>query len=178
MANSIGDSHLLNEDTWSRLTLRWSDDSAGARLELAEKTLEQFEAAPLIGQGFGTAIFWTSNSSHNAYLGFMADCGILGSLVLPALMFSIRRADWRFYGFALIFLLWAFFYHDVLANDANFGLIAVAVEADESRENESSEAQGIGAKQTSPRGAQLQGSRLRNLSFLYRISKEPYLCAE
>ena len=93
VANSIGDSHLLNEDTWSRLTLRWSDDSAGARLELAEKTLEQFEAAPLIGQGFGTAIFWTSNSSHNAYLGFMADCGILGYLVPADVQHSSRRLE-------------------------------------------------------------------------------------
>jgi O-antigen ligase len=136
VSHYISASHVLNEEAWSRMSLRWDDQSANGRLFLAEKTLEQFEEAPLIGQGFGTALFWADQQSHNAYLGLMADCGILGCLVLPALMFSIRRAEWRFYAFALIFLLWGFFYHDVLTNDVNFGLIAIAVEADESREDQ------------------------------------------
>jgi len=123
------DSHLLNADTWSRLTFQWSDDSEKARLVLAEKTLKQFEDAPLVGQGFGTAIFWADENSHNAYLGLLADCGILGALLIPGLILSIRRADWEFYTFASIFLLWAFFYHDVLSDF--FGVIALAVEADE-----------------------------------------------
>ena len=162
VANSIGDSHLLSPENWSRLTLHWSDDSAAARLKLAEKSLEQFEAAPVIGQGFGATLFWADNQSHNAYLALMAECGIVGSLVLPALMFSIRRPDWRFYTFASIFLLWGLFYHDVLTNDVNFGLIAVAVEADESRDLEPLEAQRMGAERASLRGAQ----------------PEPYPCAE
>jgi O-antigen ligase len=129
LSSDITDSRLLNADTWSRLTLQWSDTSVRSRLQLAEKTLGQFEEAPLIGQGFGTALFWADEESHNAYLGLLADCGILGALVIPCLILSIRRADWEFYTFAAIFLLWAFFYHGVLADF--FGIIALAVEADE-----------------------------------------------
>jgi hypothetical protein len=91
--------------------------------------LKEFEEAPLTGQGFGTAIFWADDQSHNAYLGLLADCGILGALVIPGLILSIRRADWEFYTFASIFLLGALFNHDVLVDF--FGLIAIAVEADE-----------------------------------------------
>jgi len=129
LSSDVTDSRLLNADTWARLTLKWSDTSARDRLQVAEKTLEQFEEAPLAGQGFGTAIFWDDEQSHNAYLGLLADCGILGSLVIPGLIFSIRRADWEFYTFASIFLFWAFFYHDVLVDF--FALIAIAVEANE-----------------------------------------------
>jgi O-antigen ligase len=128
LSSTIADSDLLTKDTWSRLTLRWSDSSEKDRMNLAEKTLEQFESAPLIGQGFGTATFWADDQSHNAYLGLLADCGILGALVIPGLIFSLRRADWEFYTFASIFLVWSFFYHDVLTDF--FGLIAVAVVAD------------------------------------------------
>jgi hypothetical protein len=130
LSNNISDSHVVNADAWSRLTLRWSDRSEKERLHVAEKALEEFEAAPVIGQGFGTAIFWTGDQSHNAYLGLLADFGIVGALVIPGLIFSIRRADWEFYAFASIFLLWGFFYHDVLVDF--FGLIAVALEADDS----------------------------------------------
>ncbi len=132
LSSEISDSHLLNADTWSRLTFQWSDTSEKSRLVLAEKTLEQFEEAPLAGQGFGTAIFWADDQSHNAYLELLADCGILGTLVIPCLILSIRRGDWEFYTFASIFLLWAFFYHDVLSDF--FAVIAIAVEADERRE--------------------------------------------
>jgi O-Antigen ligase len=131
LSSNITDSRLLNADTSARLKLEWSDASETDRLHLAAKTLEQFEEAPLLGQGFGTAIFWADDQSHNAYLGLMADCGILGSLVIPGLIFSIRRRDWEFYAFASIFLLWSLFYHDVLVDF--FGLIAVAAEASEFR---------------------------------------------
>ena len=129
LSSAVTDSRLLNADTWARLTLQWSDNSARERLQVAEKALEQFEEAPLIGQGFGTAIFWENDQAHNAYLGLLADCGILGSLVIPGLIFSVRRTGWEFYTFASIFLFWAFFYHDVLVDF--FALIAVAVEANE-----------------------------------------------
>ena len=129
LSSDVTYSRLLNADTWARMTLQWSDTSTRDRLHLAERTREQFEEAPLIGQGFGTAIFWADNQSHNAYLGLLADCGILGSLVIPGLIFSIRRADWEFNTFASIFLLWAFFNHDVLVEF--FALIAIAVEANE-----------------------------------------------
>lgn len=129
LSSAIMDTGLLTADTFSRVTLRWSDSSEKDRLHLAEEAFEQFEEAPLLGQGFGTAIYWADDQSHNAYLGFLADCGILGALVIPGLIFSLRRTDWEFYAFASIFLLWSFFYHDVLTDF--YGLIVIAVEANQ-----------------------------------------------
>jgi len=87
-----------------------------SRVVLAEKTLKQFEEAPLTGQGFGTTIFWPDGQSHNAYLDF-ADCGILGVLVIPWLILSIRRADWSLY-LRVDILALAFFYHDVCSTSS------------------------------------------------------------
>jgi O-antigen ligase len=119
----------LSTDTWSRLTFQWSDASTKDRERLAAKTLEAFEEAPLLGQGFGTAIFWGDDASHNSYLSFLADCGILGIFILPGLIFSLWRKSWDFYAFAASFLLWGLFSHTLLEDF--FSLICIAIQADE-----------------------------------------------
>jgi hypothetical protein len=115
-------------DAWSRLTLSWSDDSTRDRERLAAKTLESFEEAPLLGQGFGTDIYWEDEPAHNSYLCFLADSGFLGILVLPGLIFSIRRGGWDFYAFSASFLLWGLFSHTLLTDF--FSLICIAMQAD------------------------------------------------
>ncbi len=128
LAGTLSDNDVLNAN-WSRLTLHWSDSSTIARERLAEKTVEAFEEAPLIGQGFGTTLYWNDNQSHNSYLSLVADCGIVGILVIPALILSIRRRAWDFYAFASIFLVWGLFSHTLLSD--LFGLISLAIQADE-----------------------------------------------
>lgn len=117
---------------WSRLTS--ADESARDRLRLAQKSLGQFEAAPLLGQGFGTDEYWSDEAPHNLFLKLMADEGILGILVLPALVVSVRRRSWDFYAFAIVFLLWCLFDHFVLLGPGTMMLVAMeAVEASENR---------------------------------------------
>jgi O-antigen ligase len=128
--------NLLSENTasaenWARLTSQFlSDNSATDRVERAEKTLGAFEEAPLLGQGFGTTSFGGDMlPSHNYYLSLLADHGIIGIFLIPALLLSIRRRSWDFYTFAAVFLLWCFFSHNVLDDVA--GLISLAIEAAE-----------------------------------------------
>jgi O-antigen ligase len=123
---------LLNDDAWARVTLQWSDSSTRDRKQLLSKTLEQFEEAPLLGQGFGTTSFWDDDPAHNSYLDLMADCGILGVLVLPGLVLAIRRKAWDFYAFAGIFLFWGFFNHQLLTE--LYALLTIAIQVDEPRE--------------------------------------------
>jgi len=112
----------------SRLSFNLSDPSSTSRLRVAADMVASFEAAPLVGHGFGTSLYWTEeNESHNLYLSFLADYGILGALVIPFLVLSIARRSWHFYTFAAIFLVWCFFTHYIFNDD--FGLIALAVEA-------------------------------------------------
>ncbi len=129
VAPAINESRILTSDAASRLTLQWSDASAKDRARLAEKTLERFEEAPLMGEGFGTTLYWQDSQSHNAYLELLADCGILGVLVIPGLILSINRGTWDSYAFAIIVILWGFFNHNLLLDF--FGLISLAIEADE-----------------------------------------------
>jgi O-antigen ligase len=121
---------VLNSDTLARLSFQTTDSSANSRVRIAEKTLKQFEDAPILGQGFGTTIYWTDIASHDTYLSLLADFGLLGILVIPTLVYSVRRKTWDFYAFAAIFLSWGFFLHLVLY--LNYSLISVAIEADES----------------------------------------------
>ena len=68
--------------------------------------------------------------SHNFYLSLLADHGIIGIFLIPALLLSIGRRSWDFYAFAAVFLTWCLFSHNVL--DASAGLISLAIEAVES----------------------------------------------
>ena len=60
MGNSLLVEKIASSELWSRLTSQFlSDDSARGRIVIAERTLDAFEEAPLLGQGFETTRFWT-----------------------------------------------------------------------------------------------------------------------
>jgi hypothetical protein len=129
LASTFADKDILTNDTRARLSLDWSDSSTMDRSRLAYKTLEKFEDAPLLGQGFGTTNYWADEPSHNAYLNFMADCGIVGALVIPGLVLSVRRKTWDSNAFSAMFLVWGLVSHLVLTE--LFALITIAVLVDE-----------------------------------------------
>jgi hypothetical protein len=125
---------ILTADNLPRLTFTSSDTSAHDRLRLAQKALEQFEEAPLLGQGFGTTSYWTETTqSHNLYLSLMADFGLLGAFIIPALVWSVARgrSTWDSYAFAALFMIWCAFDHQVLGY--SFALLGVAMQADQPR---------------------------------------------
>jgi O-antigen ligase len=130
MGNNLLSEKIARSDNWSRLTTH-SDASATDRVSLAEGTLDAFEEAPLLGQGFATDNFWDRGrlGSHNFYLALLADQGIIGILLIPALLLSIGRKSWDFYAFAATLLVFCLFSHNVL--DEVAVLISLAIEADE-----------------------------------------------
>ena len=134
VAVNIGDTLLgekiVSSQLWPRLTSSQfvSDDSARYRAHVAKRTLDAFEEAPLLGQGFGTTSYWEGDiPSHNYYLDLLADHGIIGIFLIPALLLSVGRRSWDFYAFAAAFLLWCLFSFQVL-DDAS-SLICLAIQA-------------------------------------------------
>ena len=134
IGNSLLSQKLATSDSWSRfrLTLK-SDYSARDRVNVAEQTLDAFEEAPLLGQGFGTTAFWDRGrlGSHNFYLALLADYGIIGIFLIPALLLSIGRKSWDFYGFAAAVVVFCLFYHSPLTEVAC--IISLAIEAVEAQ---------------------------------------------
>ena len=51
--------------------------------------------------------------SHNFFLNLLADHGIIGIFLIPALLLSIGRKCWDFYAFAAAFLVFCLFSHNV-----------------------------------------------------------------
>jgi len=126
MGNNLLSEKIASSENWSRLTSE--DGSARNRAHLAKRTLDAFEEAPLLGQGFGTTRYWGDDlPSHNYYLDLLADHGIIGIFLIPALLLSVGRRSWDFYAFAAVFLLWSLFSFQVL-DDAS-SLICLAIEA-------------------------------------------------
>ena len=120
------DNGVLSKENLARLEMGTSDASARERTRLVEETLEQFEEAPLLGKGFGTTTFWDHTlGSHNLYLSFMADYGILGALIIPALVWCLAYRSWDFYGFGAAFLIYCMFNHNLF--DHPFALISLAI---------------------------------------------------
>jgi O-Antigen ligase len=98
-----------------------SEDSADSRLEVVAIAWKMFGNHPLLGNGLAS----TDNlnnwgiSTHNMYLLHIADHGILGIVILPALVFAVT---WKAQGesrdvalaFSIFILLWGFFSHNIL----------------------------------------------------------------
>lgn len=125
--NNLLSQKIASSEYWSRLTSA-SDSSARNRAHLAMRTLSAFEEAPLLGQGFGTSVFWGDDlPSHNFYLDLLADNGIIGIFLIPTLLLSVGRRSWDFYSFAAAYLVWCLFSFQVF--DDAFPLICLAIEA-------------------------------------------------
>ncbi|PWT83991.1 MAG: hypothetical protein C5B58_05505 [Acidobacteria bacterium] len=121
---------VLNPELQARLALGLSDRSARHRARIVEEAWQQFERAPLIGNGFGTTAFWAGElESHNLYLSFMADYGVLGVLLVPALVLCLAHGSWDYYGFAFAVLVWCMFNSDFFIDP--FAQISLAIVANQ-----------------------------------------------
>jgi O-antigen ligase len=97
-----------------------SEGSSGARMEMAETAWGMFLQRPLTGYGIGSTVTWSFPiSTHNMYLALMADYGLVGAFMLPALVLAVI---WKARGLArsiapnlvITMLLWGLFSHNVL----------------------------------------------------------------
>jgi O-antigen ligase len=95
-----------------------ADFSQAERAILAERGWLQFVASPLFGNGLGSTELWElRTSTHNLYLMLASDFGLVGWLVLPALLLAAVRRDLTALpgGVAAAFLLlWGLVSHNVL----------------------------------------------------------------
>jgi O-Antigen ligase len=128
LGNSLRESKSWDPTNFARLSFATGDSSAQERFQLGRHVLEEFEAAPLFGHGFGTDVYWSEiQPSHDFFLDMLANYGVLGIFLIPALLLSVRRKSWDSNTFGLVFLIWSFFLHLVLL--LPFSLIIIAIEA-------------------------------------------------
>jgi O-Antigen ligase len=110
------------------------DDSASERKAVAGYGWLMFGKHPFWGNGLGSTNKWAFSdvSTHNMYLYYMADHGIIGAIILPG---AILAVVWRNRGnpkaqvlcFAIFMSVWGIFSHNVLEERyilLTFGLLA------------------------------------------------------
>lgn len=117
---------FLNENILGRI--EWfqnpssSEDSAGSRLDVAIQAWQMFAEHPFLGNGIGSTLELSVGiSTHNMYLYFMTDHGILGAFILPLLVYTVTlhaRAESKYIGlaFAIFVLFWGLFSHTILSD--------------------------------------------------------------
>jgi hypothetical protein len=98
------------------------EDSAADRQVLAASGWMMFSEQPFWGNGLASTRKWNISevSTHNMYLYFMADNGILGLIFLPGAVIAFiynNRGESRplIISFAVFISVWGFFSHEVLA---------------------------------------------------------------
>jgi O-Antigen ligase len=141
-------SGIITDDMMGRL--EWfqnplaKEDSADSRKEVAATAFQMFLDNPILGNGIASTLALSIGiSTHNTYLYFMADHGILGALVVPSLVYATAaniRGENRPMGlmFMILVSLWACFCH-TLTDDryilTGFALMA-AIKATDSEQEE------------------------------------------
>jgi O-antigen ligase len=71
-------------------------ETAG-RTELWDKALDYFFENPLFGTGYNTYNILAGRDTHNSYLKFMAEQGIVGLFIYLWLYFLAFKSGWRLY---------------------------------------------------------------------------------
>jgi O-Antigen ligase len=97
------------------------DDSAQERKAVVGYAWLSFGRHPFWGNGLASTNKWTVSevSTHNMYLFYMADHGVIGAIILPGAVLAVA---WRNRGeakaqilcFAIFMSLWGIFSHNVL----------------------------------------------------------------
>jgi O-antigen ligase/polysaccharide polymerase Wzy-like membrane protein len=124
-ASAVGliDHLILDDDQFDRVsflnTLQASDESAQVRVAIAADAWQMVAESPIVGNGLASTVRWDDlQSTHNMFLYYMADHGLLGVLILPALVFCAfvgRRnaAPGPYWAFCAFTLWYALFSHNI-----------------------------------------------------------------
>lgn len=78
------------------------------RKQLWDQAMEYFKKNPITGIGFRTFANLTGMDTHNVYIKFMAEQGIIGLIINLWLYYLALRSGWRLYRMANEQLLKAF----------------------------------------------------------------------
>lgn len=107
--------------------------SSKVRKHVAKVSWEMFANSPLWGNGIGTTDTWIEETStHNIYLYFMADYGIIGAFIAPLFIASVvwkARGEARQIAipFATFVFFWGIFNHNLV--EEYYSLISFALMA-------------------------------------------------
>jgi O-antigen ligase len=129
--DQLQDAGLLNSNVTERLSQtsggeEVKDDSTLARLAVVAMAWKMFVAHPMIGNGIGSTLSLDVGnlvehpiSTHNMYLYFLADHGIIGGLLFPALIllsiYPLKSKHLSINICSVIFLLlWGLFSHNLV----------------------------------------------------------------
>lgn len=125
---------LFNRDVLQRLEwftdpLGVLDGSSWSREQVAQKAWERFAQAPFFGSGTGSS-HDEYPGTHNQYLSFMVDHGIIGAAILPVFLVTLLRpADGPTRQIGQIFvvsvLVLAFGTHTLLTNEHSLFLFSL-----------------------------------------------------
>jgi O-antigen ligase len=123
------------------------DASTVERKAVAEKGWEMFLERPIFGYGIGSTydrnITGFSVSTHNTYLLYLAEYGVLGIMILPLAIYAVihrARGETRNISiiFALFILFISLFSHTILSLNSyliSFAMMAVMSESSQTRLN-------------------------------------------
>lgn len=106
------------------------DAAAQERRDVASKAWGMVAANPVRGNGLASTVQWTERSAaHNMFLYLMADHGVLGAFILPALLMCVflgrpKAAPVSHWAFCIFTTFYAFFSHNILAE--RYYLFAIA----------------------------------------------------
>jgi hypothetical protein len=129
--DSLQDMGLINDNVMGRLQEFGSpsntdDDAALARIEVVKLAWQMFSEHPFIGNGIASTralsvggLSTHDISTHNMYLYFMTDHGIIGAFVYPSLIYAVMHSyqqnnKYIIYGFVVFYLIWGFFSHNIV----------------------------------------------------------------
>jgi hypothetical protein len=108
------------------------EDSASDRQAVAVGGWMMFSNHPFWGNGLASTRKWNISevSTHNMYLYFMADHGIIGLIFLPGAVFAVvydNKGEKQIIllSFAIFISIWGFFSHEVLAERYTLSVIAL-----------------------------------------------------
>jgi len=75
------------------------DASTEGRVDVWQKSMELFKSNPLFGVGFQVIAFsgWTLRDTHNMYVAFLAEMGIIGLFLFLFLFWIALRNSWKLY---------------------------------------------------------------------------------
>lgn len=90
------------------------DVTSDARYYLVEYSLQAFDSSPIFGNGTNSLLRLGSDQlSHNQYLSFLTDYGVLGFLgyIIFIIYLYIKKSDYR--EFVILLLVASFFTHNI-----------------------------------------------------------------
>jgi O-antigen ligase len=118
---NVGMENITGRLEWFQNPIANRDDSGDSRLEVVMTAWNMFVEHPILGNGIAS----TKNlnnwgiSTHNMYLLFVTEHGILGIFILPLLVYVVTaksRGETKHIGlaFSSFILLWGLFSHNII----------------------------------------------------------------